>query len=198
MKKRPRPNRHPGIPAPFRKPFPALLLAATLSAALTLLPGPAPALELGLTPSQVFGLWTNINKAVLVSAETAIPDPALRDQVKKIEAEPSAGKTPADVLAKAHEFHEQLSLLRLRSGLKAKHTLFTAAGEATPSDVFIHSKHVLNELSEWLAVNTGPETLIAPLYGRHQFSGKTPSDVFALADLANRRMKAILRLARIG
>jgi len=185
---------YPGIPGLFR----GLFLAAALFVATGVASGPARALDLGLTTNQVFSLWTNINNAVLVTAETAIADPALWDEVKKIETKSFSGKTPADVFEKVGEFHITFGRLRIKSDLSANHTIHGSVGETTPSDVFIHSKDVLNDISEWLAVNTGPKTLIAPLYGRHQFSGKTPSDVYALVDLANRRIKAILRLAGIG
>ncbi len=106
--------------------------------------------------------------------------------------EPVTGKKPADVLAQAQIFREKLDKLRQRSSLPATEKYGTGDGVITPSVVFLNSGHILDATVEWLIKNTGREQLVSEFYTRHDFSGKTPSDPFALIVLANRRIDNIL------
>ena len=58
--------------------------------------------------------------------------------------------------------------------------------------VFLDSGHVLDAAVEWIVRNTPKGQLISQFYARHDVSGKTPSDVFGLVDLADRRIGRIL------
>lgn len=169
---------------------PALALAFTLALSLSA-PG-ARALELGLTSSQVYGMWANINDAILAAGAAALADPVIRDRVKSIETKLFSGKESSDVLKKIADFHDKLNLLRTRNNPKENHPLVPVGGRPTPSDVFIRSGHVLDELAEWLITKTSPDTLITPFYESRDFSGKTFSDVYGLVDLADRRLTLIL------
>lgn len=103
-----------------------------------------------------------------------------------------AGKVPADVLERARAAREKLDSLRRNSGLEQTVLIDSNEGRITPSDVYLNSGHVLDGLVGWLIHGTGPELLASRFYVRHKYSGKTPSDVFGLVDLANRRLEMIL------
>jgi hypothetical protein len=48
-----------------------------------------------------------------------------------------------------------------------------------------------------MIVQTDPEQAVSQFYTQQYFSGKTPSDVFALVEIANRRMDLMLRAAGV-
>lgn len=155
------------------------------------------ALDLGLTPSHVYSLWTNINESLVASSRVVSGDTAMRASLKAMKPMKFSGKSPADVLGQLAGYRKKLDrLLRARNLPMAKRVV--SDGEAiTPSDVYLNSGHVLNAQVRWLIVETGPEQTVSQFYTRHGFSGKTPSDVFALVDLATRRMDRLLSAAGI-
>lgn len=182
------PNRHVGRPS--RKL--ATFLAATLLAVATL-SGGAGSRELGLTPSHVFGLWTNINNNLIASSRVVSGDTALPAALGAMKAKKFSGKNPADVLGQLVIYREKLDQLLLAQNLPQTRKVIHDGDITTPSDVYLNSGHVLNAQVRWLIVNTGPEQAVSHFYTRHRFTGKTPSDVFAMVDLANRRMDRLLR-----
>lgn len=168
-------------------PVVALVLAIGLVPAKT-----RAAVELGLTPSHVFSLWTNVNGALVAIAEIVGAKEGWAEEVRAMTSETVTGKEPADVLAQAQIFREKLDKLRQRSNLPATEKYGTGDGAITPSVVFLNSGHILDATVGWLIENTGREQLVSEFYTRHDFSGKTPSDPFALIVLANRRIDNIL------
>lgn len=153
------------------------------------------ALDLGLTPSHVYSLWTNINQSLIASSRLVSADSDLPETMSAMEPKTFTGKKPADVLELLILYRAKLDrLLRDRNLPKTKRT---AAGSETisPSDVYLNSGHVLNAQVMWMVVSTGPEQTVSQFYTRHGFSGKTPSDVYALVEIANRRMDQLLRAA---
>ncbi len=167
-----------------------------VGAALAFIPGQARTLELGLTPGQVFSLWTNINDCLVASASAVSDDGNWRRRLAAMKPRAFAGKVPADVLERLGAFRAKLDRMRRTAGLAPTARLGAADGAITPSVVFLNSGQVLNGLVEWLIGQTGPEQLVSRFYTRHGFKGKTPSDVFGQVDLADRRLGAIL--ARLG
>lgn len=153
--------------------------------------GEARSSSLELTPDNVFGLWSNINKALIVAAELSGGDAA----VGPMEAEkPStfSGKSPANVLAMAVEFHEKLNQLIARGdGAPAKALLATADGDVTPGMVYLNSGLVLDSLVMHV-YGLDNDQLIGGFYATPDSSGKSPSDVYSEADLANRRIDILM------
>lgn len=158
-------------------------------------------LELGLEPSQVFGLWTNINSAVLAYASYIGQDQNWVQQCETMEADTVSGKTPADVLGKVESFRSKLSALPTSAfqqvygsnfAVEMMHAMQEDASVVTPRIVYLHSSSVL--VDTVLAVNevSGGEALIAPFFMEHGFSEKTPNDVYSQVDLAIRRVDQIL------
>ncbi len=178
----------------FRKfRFFAIVLVALAAA-----PRGGQALELGLTPSNVFSLWTNINDALLAVARISSDN---ANWAKKVEASAPrafAGKTPANVLERVAEFREKLDRLRRRDGMAKTARFENGDGVVSPSVVFLNSGHVLDGVALWIVNKTTKEQLVSPFFRRHDVSGKTPSDVFGLVDLANRRIDTILENSSAG
>lgn len=170
-------------------------IAFTLAiiAGMTGAPGNGFALELGMTPSNVFVLWANVNNALITVAGTSSGFAEGSAGIATMTANRFEGKTPGDVLKKVAAFRQKLDLLRQKSGLKPiEFNAFEAGDTVTPSMVFLDSGHALDGVVEWIVRNTTKDQLISPFYARLDVSGKTPSDAFAMVDLAVRRIGRIL------
>lgn len=159
-------------------------------------PGNGLALDLVLTPDQVYSLWTNINRSLLAASRIVSHDPAWQAELAAQTLRTFHGKRPADVLVLVKAYRDKLDRLRRQAGLPPVRRLDAAYDLVTPSVVYVASGHVLNGQVEWLILNTGPDRPVTTFYRRHDFDGNTPSDVFALVELAGRRLDQIL--ARAG
>lgn len=158
-------------------------------------PSGSRALDLGLTPSHVFSLWTNINKSLIASSRLVSNGIELSVMLKAMKPKVFNNKKPADVLDQLAAYRTKLDrLLRAQNLPETKQTT-PSDGAITPSDVYVNSGHVLNAQVTWLIVGTGPEQTVSQFYTRHGFSGKSPSDVYALVEMANRRMDQLLQAA---
>jgi hypothetical protein len=81
-------------------------------------PGETLSIELGLTPSNVFVLWTNVNDALIAVAETSSGNAEGSAGIAAMTPNRFQGKKSAVVLKKVAAFREKLDLLRQKSGLK--------------------------------------------------------------------------------
>lgn len=165
--------------------------ATVLALVLALLPVQVGAVELGLTPSNVVSLWTNINNA-LVTTGSALPSGVdVSGDLKAMTAKAFPGKKPGDVLNQVVQFREKLDRLRARSKLKATPVYKDPqGGTVTPSVVFINSGRMLDSVV--LLLNRyNKDQLISGFYTRHDISGKKPSDAYSFVELANRRLDVI-------
>lgn len=157
-----------------------------------LLSGPAAAVDLGLTPSHVYSLWTNINNALVASARTVDPDTQLISQMVTMHPVPVSGKVPGDVLHQVQIFRETLNLIRAAQGLSHIEVFRNPEGEVvTPSVVFLNSGNVLDGLVDWFARNADKDELLSSYYRYHGFRDKTPSDVFGMVVLASQRLSVL-------
>ena len=163
--------------------------------ALLVTPASPKALDLGLTPSHVYSLWVNINNSLITASRVISGDSNLRTTLIEMKPEKISGKTPADVLDQLGLFREKLNRLLLAENLPRVARTASHREKITPSDVYLNSGYILNAQMKWLIVRTGPEQSISHFYTRHGFAGKTPSDVFGLVDLANRRVDKLLAKA---
>lgn len=172
-----------------------LIIAVFLS--VLAYPSGSRALDLGLTPSHVFSLWTNINENLIVVAGVVSGISALPAALSEMRPNIFSGKSPADVLTQLVVYRTKLNRLLGLKGLPQAEQVETDGGPITPSDVYLNSGHVLGAQVRWLITETGPEQTVSQFYTRHGFTGKTPNDVFALVDLANRRMDRLLRVGGV-
>lgn len=169
--------------------------ATVLALVLAFSPAPVRAIELGLTPSNVVSLWTNINNA-LVATGSSLPGGAdVSGDLKAMATKPFPGKKPGEVLNQVVRFRGKLDQLRALSKLKSTPVYKDPlGGTVTPSVVFVNSGYVLDSVV--LLLNRyNPDQLISGFYTRHDISGKKPSDAYSQVELANRRLDTILAKA---
>jgi len=153
----------------------------------------AVALELGLTPSHVFGLWTNINSALVRLAELYSSDQQIADKLSSMTARTYSGKTPGDVLQKLSAFRKKLDILNKKQGLSPTNKIeITDGKKITPSVVFLNSGHVIDSAVNLIIKKSDRDQLVSPFYKSLHLKGKSPSDVFGMVDLAERRIDIIL------
>jgi hypothetical protein len=169
-----------------------IVLAIAIIAGMGVFPGTGSAQDLGLTPSQVVSLWTNVNTALIAAAELGSNDAGLAQRLKATRPTTAQGKTPADVLGQVVAFRGKLDQLRGRSGLDATKQYGEGEGVVSPTVVYLNSGMVLDGLTHWLGKKAGPERLVGEFYTRYAITGKTPSDAYAMAELANRRIDLLL------
>lgn len=167
------------------------VLAASVFLTTLTIARSAAALELGLTPSHVYSLWTNINTSLVAISEQAARNPMLPARIDAMSRKTFSDKKPADVLREVTRFRAKVDTLRRSAKLPALRPGPGASVEIAPSVVFLASGDVLDGVVDWLIRHTGPEQLVSQFYTVHDFTGKKHSDVYGLVDLANRRMDAI-------
>ena len=103
-------------------------------------------------------------------------------------------ETPGDVLVQVAAFRDKLDRLNAASGLEETPIYHDPqGGEVTPSVVFLNSGNVLDSLV-LLLIRIDGERLVGGFYARHDFTGRTPSNVFGLVELANRRIDELMRI----
>ena len=167
------------------------VLAAVLAVSL-LGVRPGHALDLGLKPGQVYSLWANINACLLQFAEVVSKDMAWHERLAAMPVKSFPNKRSADVLAQVGLYRAKLDRLRHLSELTPTRRIPEEQAHITSSDVYLTSSEVLHAQVELLIRFTGPEQLVSQFYVRHRDDEKTPSQVFALVDLASRRLDLIL------
>lgn len=189
----------------MRKNLSTLRLGPTIHACLIAFlligaPSKALSLELGLTPSHVYSLWSNINRSLLIYAKIVNIEPEKVKRIENMQPRHFEGKKPADVYAMATKVQNGLKgqihwstetpqwLIEYQ---KAGKTAVPENDELTPSAVFLISMQLLNGIVAVVVDNTGWEVPVSDLYTSDVPSGKVPSDVFGLVDLALRRIELI-------
>lgn len=165
----------------------------------------APALELGLTPNHVYALWININRALLGFGETVV-DTGFHAELVAMKPRKFDNKRPADVFAMTMRVRAAIALLE--ADIKPNGAAWAdefgagaelpATDEITPSNVFLVSSGVLNQVVSLLIGRRGNRMTYSQFYARASFTGKTPSKVLGQADLAYRRLQAIANRSGAG
>ena len=151
-----------------------------------------------MTPSHVYGLWTSINSVIARLSQLDSYDSNLTAAVNEIEAGKHSGKKPYDVFQEVSKFKNSANTLLTRNGLRHlendKDIPETGISKnITPSDVFLKSGYVLDALVLLLISKTDEHEYISGHYTDHNFSKKTPSDVYALVEQANENIQLLLR-----
>ena len=185
-------------PCRFRKPF-GIVFCLTLF----LLPSRGFSLELGLTPSNVYSLWLNINNVILAEASHLNMDPQVQKQLEDMKPAFFDGKKPADVFALATRFHDVAvktydlnELPPVPQWIEIYARLIEAPSardpETTPSQVYLFSSRILGSLVAHYVDETSGRLPVARFFSENSVQGKVPSDVFGMVDLALRRVEAIM------
>lgn len=172
----------------------SILAAAVVAISLTASDGHS--LELGLRPSHVYSLWTNLNECIIASGKVVSSDKNWNRRLSTMKPAKFSGKNPTDVLRLAREVRTKIDRLRSRTGLHPLKWTYEDHTVVTPTTVYLNSGKMLDGLTEWLIKRTGPDELISKFYRPLVFRGKTPSDVFSMVDLANQRLDRVV--AKLG
>ncbi|MBT4939002.1 MAG: hypothetical protein HON14_07720 [Rhodospirillaceae bacterium] len=178
--------------------FAGVLTATLLGVGLK----PLNARDLGLTPNQVYNIWTNINKALLVFAKQQSRFATFQPQFNSLKVSKFSNKKPIDVLARVEEFSKKFHAFTGRKdflpgeGLLTKEVVFQHRENnavVTPSVIYLSSANLLVKFVSEIEKQIGPNDLISPFFANREFSAKEPSDVFGLVDLADRRMDLLIK-----
>ncbi len=186
----------------------ARIITSVFAGCLIVIARPANAQDLGLVPSHVFNIWTNINKAMVVFARQQVGQ-QVRSQKSyshsnSIKLRKFTGKTPGDVLVRVSQFNKKFHKLVNRTDhsggelLLAHEVLFQSRGDVsvvTPSTVYLQSAHLLVEIVTEAANKLGDDVLVSSFFEKQKYIDKTPSDVFGLVDLAARRLDLLQKRA---
>lgn len=148
--------------------------------------------DLQLTPNHVFSIWTNINDCLIAYAQKRSSDASWQEQLSSITPRTFTDKQSSDILEQVKIFQANLDRLRMHDSLPPAAQIPDSYDQVTPRIVYVNSSLVQDALVESLIIATGPEQLVSQFFTRHEFTGKTPSDIYALVDLANRRLDRIL------
>jgi hypothetical protein len=159
---------------------------------LIMLPMKAFALDLGLTPDQVYSHWSNINKAILSISKLTSKDAELIGRIDAMEVRIFTGSTPGDILELALHIEEKFDSLRIIAGLHPTRKIQISGASTTPTDVYILSSRILLSAVEWIINHSDKRRLVTKYFERLEFQGKTPSGVYGLVDLADRRLHLVL------
>ena len=191
----------PNIAIKFGMKFFKILFAIPLILGLTTMAQPARAVEPGLTPSDVFGLWSDINKVVLDYGTEHLADKAVLAKFRDLQPVKYKDKEPSDVLIIVKEFEALATPLLIKHQNLDKSKRFedqlvflirhNATG-ITPSIVFMRSSNILVAMAYSLIADQGSKRLVSPYFVEQKFKGKTPSDVYALVSLAAQRLQLVL------
>jgi hypothetical protein len=167
--------------------------ALALCALLAVLPGAAPAQELGMTPNHVYAIWDSINDAVLALNEVRDGMGSAATALTEMKPKRFSDLTPADALKLVGAMREKIDVLKKRGDMPLTRVLKgDGTGKVTASVVFLNSGYVLDSLVEWMVSETNRDFLVSRFYNSKKFTGKTVNDVASLAELATRRFAWIL------
>ncbi len=170
----------------------SLALIVLVLAGLGSAPRPGRALDIGLTPAQVYAIWANVNDSLLAVARRVSRDAAWNASLAASAPRPARGKTLDELLERIAGYRAKLDAFRRRGG--------PAPSERPPAPerataLYLNSAYALNGSVDWLVHQTGPHYLVSRFYRRRDPGNKTLDEVFALVDLAERRLDLILRRA---
>ncbi|MBL4693235.1 MAG: hypothetical protein JKY92_07890 [Magnetovibrio sp.] len=179
---------------------PYIVLACMVLALSVSVPKQVQALELGLTPSHVFGIWLNINTVALEIQKSSKLKPTKLPGAKSLVPKIFSNKKPEDVFARANLVQKKLiltlgieTLPKTPQWILDYQVLEGEAGkkEVTPSQVFVLSSNILHALVKKYSEVNNHSQPISQYYKDNKILGKTPSDVFGLVDLLSRRLDAL-------
>ncbi len=152
-----------------------------------------PVAELGkIAPDGPFRLWTAINRVLLDYASLKGGN-ELRSQVEGLSPGQFYNRTPGDVLTQTAEFRATLEKLRARLDLPKVRIYEDPLGrEVTPGVVFVNAGHIMDAtVFAYYTASDKPDEALGNFYDVPVVTGKTPSDVFGLVQLATRRLQLI-------
>lgn len=164
-----------------------LLIAALIATAPS-----ARASQIELTANQIYTTWTNINGAFIVIAASTAIDDDWTAEFKAMPLQPFDGKTLDDVNTLTAQFRTKLNAV-LVDGEHDPAEVVSLPGRAdnAPSVVYLNAGVMMDKLI-LLLIQTDPLAFVAQFYLQEKIDDKSANDVYAQAELANRRLDAYM------
>lgn len=139
------------------------------------------------TPNEVYSHWLSMNEALLLLTT----DKNITSKISRLQANEYSDKMPSDVLNEVVAFKGKLDALRQKNDLgETPHENIPTTDQVTPADVLVYSEPLLNAMQE-LAIQINQDNKDCSFHSE-TVTGKQPSDVFGLVDLANRKIDLLL------
>lgn len=144
-----------------------------------------------VSPSHVYRIVVSINKVARYIAQNT-PHKEIRSAALAVAPVTVIGKKPSDAVQMVYAIQGQLNVLRQKKGLKPIKRYRREDGRVSPAIVFINASSTLDGLFQ-MAVNINPQKSIGGFYDVKKFTGKTPSDVYGVADHTARILAVLAR-----
>jgi hypothetical protein len=168
-----------------------IVLAAAFS-----LTGAAPAMAADLTikPGHVFALWQNVNDCLVSTVRSTTMKMVLISEINDMAPAAFENKTPGDLFELTAVVRGKLERLRAKMGAQPwPETLDMAGGSAQQMHAYLAAGMALDSLASLLVAKTGPEQSVYVCYKAEIPDGKSASDVYAMVELASRRLDAVIK-----
>ncbi|MAC45903.1 MAG: hypothetical protein CMI12_03495 [Oceanospirillum sp.] len=157
----------------------------------------AKATDFGFTPGHVYGIWLNINQALIAFLQHSSLNSEQTALITALQPDEFTGKQPKDVYQQVEQVKRHLESIFERPAISYRpawidhyHTLQNTHPDSSihPSSVFILSSQLLQVLVAEYINATQSRQPISAFYMDREISNQSPSDVFAQVDLFKRRL----------
>jgi len=158
-------------------------------------------------PSEVFALWQEINRAILIYADAYGVSDAVKAQMLTVEPEAYQDKMPSDVFARVNGVRGDLTQvlgdwneLNYHGGalLEAEMMQYlTLDGNmVTPLTVYLHSVFLLDSLIKSILVINPQFQNVSQFFAEQEVEPRKPGDVYILVGMAQKRITLLLGAVR--
>ncbi|WP_255555417.1 hypothetical protein [Enterovibrio paralichthyis] len=142
-----------------------------------------------LTPTQVFALMKNMDAMVMLYANREKPELArtLPRRINFVE-----GYAPEEVFVALNSLADHIDALAKKGGVEPVRRVTRESDKAIPAEVFLLAGACLDTMAATM-YKSDPSTPLGDFYSNRSSSrAKTPSHVYALVDLLDRKLTILL------
>lgn len=144
-----------------------------------------------VTPSQVYGLLQDYEKVFTYYVNNH--KKGLATQVKRLDLKSVSGKTPGDAFKKLAHLSDVIDTLSASVQLPPMDRVKKEKAKVIPAEVFLQAGNCLDAFVAYMD-KLEPNKHWGNFYVEREYKkGKSPSDVYALADLSVRRLALVMR-----
>lgn len=144
-----------------------------------------------VTPSQVYSLLQDYE--ALFTHYVNTHKKGMAGKVKRLDLKSVSGKSPEDAFKKLARLSDAVDKLSASVQLPPMDRVKKEKKKALPAEVFLQAGNCLDALVAYMN-KIEPGQHWGDYYVEHEYkSGKSPSDVYALADLSVRRLAMVTR-----
>ncbi|HEC14495.1 MAG TPA: hypothetical protein ENI72_01945 [Rhodospirillales bacterium] len=167
---------------------------AFLATTVFLLTGhPGNSSDLLVSSNQVFSIWKNINKTLVVTAASESMDDDWTEKIKSMPPLTFEKTNPKDVLARIVSVREKVDkVLSTNDEPPVKLLAEWNGKDAIHNTAYLNSGLILDALALHI-VALDPISLASVYYSWPAAKEKTPNDTMAVIDLADRRLDEIIK-----